>query len=72
VYRIEVAPAATRDLEALQKRIEPRDFERLRAAVRSLADTPRPHRVYKIQGTQSAYRIRVGAYRVVYEIFDQE
>jgi mRNA interferase RelE/StbE len=72
VYRLEVSPAADRDLERLKQRIRRHDFERLQIAVRSLANEPRPHRIRKIKGAERAYRIRVGNYRVVYEIYDNE
>lgn len=71
MYRIEVSPAADRDLEKLKKRIQRADFERLRAAIRGLAENPRPPGVRKIEGAERAYRIRVGAYRVVYEVYDE-
>ncbi len=70
MYRLEVSPAADRDLERLKGRIRRQDFERLRAAIRSLADEPRPHGARKIKGAEIAYRIRVGSYRVVYEVDD--
>jgi mRNA interferase RelE/StbE len=44
----------------------------LRSAIRSLADNPRPYKVRKIEGAERAYRVRVGDYRVVYEIYDKE
>ncbi|MBN2462429.1 MAG: type II toxin-antitoxin system RelE/ParE family toxin [Dehalococcoidia bacterium] len=72
MYRIEVSPAAYRDLEKLKERIQRHNLERLRAAIRSLADAPRPHGVRKIEGTESAYRVRTGNYRVVYEVYDKE
>jgi len=72
VYRLEVSPAADRDLDRLKGRIRRQDFERLRNAVRNLADEPRPYGVRKIKGAERAYRIRVGDYRVVYEIYDSE
>jgi mRNA interferase RelE/StbE len=72
VYRIKVSPAADRDLERLKKRIQRHDFERLRVAIRGLASGPRPQGVRKIEGAERAYRIRVGSYRVVYEIYDNE
>jgi len=72
VYRLEVSPAADRNLERLKRRIQRRDFERLRVAIRGLANEPRPHGVRKIEGSERAYRIRVGNYRVVYEIYDDE
>jgi len=72
VYRIEVSPAADRDLEKFRGRIRRQDFERLRDAVRSLAEEPRPQGVRKIKGAEKAYRIRVGNYRVVYEVYDSD
>jgi len=62
VDRIEISPAADRDLEKLKGRIRRQDFERLRDAVRNLADEPRPQGVRKIKGAERAYRIRVGSY----------
>lgn len=72
MYRLEVSPAADRDLERLKHRIRRHDFERLRTAARELANEPRPHGVRKIKGAERAYRIRVGNYWVVYEIYDSE
>ena len=71
-HRIEVAPAAERDLAKLKRRIRKQDLERIRAAISRLADDPRPSGVRKIEGTKWAYRIRVGVYRIVYEIYDEE
>ena len=72
MYRIEISPAADRDLEKLKGRIRRQDFERLRGAVGGLADEPRPQGVRKIKGAEKAYRIRVGSYRVVYEVYDND
>ncbi len=72
MYRIEVSPAADRDLERLKKRIQRHDFERLRVAVSGLAEEPRPPGVRKIRGAERAYRIRVGDYRVVYDVYDKQ
>ena len=70
MYRIEVSPAADRDVEKLKGRMTGREFVRLRDAVRKLAGEPRPHGVRKIKGLDKAYRIRLGDYRVVFEIYD--
>ncbi len=72
MYRLEVSPAADHDLEKLKGRIRRHDFERLRVTVSGLADEPRPHGARKIKGTEKAYRIRVGSYRVVYEVYDSD
>ena len=50
MYRLEVSPAADRDLERLKGQIQRQDFERLRVAISGLADEPRPHGVRKIKG----------------------
>jgi mRNA interferase RelE/StbE len=72
MHRLEVSPAADRDLEKLKGRIRRQDFERLRDAVASLAEEPRPQGVRKIKGEERAYHIRVGSYRVVYEVYDND
>ena len=72
MYKLEVAPAAGRDLEKLKNRITRQDFTRLRNAVTMLAEEPRPQGVRKIKGEEIAFRIRVGSYRVVYEVYDDD
>mgnify|MGYP001799990601 CR=1 FL=1 len=44
--------------------------KRLQIKIYELAIEPRPNGVKKIQGEENSYRIRVGDYRVVYDIFD--
>jgi mRNA interferase RelE/StbE len=41
----------------------------IKTAIASLADNPRPHGYKKLKG-EDAYRIRVGDYRIIYEIND--
>lgn len=71
MYNIEVTPAADRDLDRLKERIQRHDFERLRLAIRGLAGEPRPAGVRKLRGEERTWRIRVGPYRVVYDIHDE-
>ncbi len=72
MYRVEISPAADRDLEKIKGRMRLEDFKRLRDAVRSLATEPRPRGARKIRGADKAYRIRVGDYRVVYDVYDTD
>lgn len=72
MYSVEVSPAAERDLSRLRDRIRRQDWERLCRAVESLAEEPRPSGVRKIRGEERAYHIRVGDYRIVYDIYDGE
>ncbi len=66
-YRLEIKKSAHKQIIALPKH----DQRRVMAAIADLADTPRPEGVRKIAGADNAYRIRVGDYRIVYEIVDK-
>lgn len=65
-YRIEFAPRAARQFRKLPSNVQ----QRLRPAIDKLAENPRPPGSERIQG-QDLYRVRVGDYRVVYEVRDQ-
>ncbi len=58
-----------RALRALERINEP-DYSRITTAIQALADNPRPHGCKKLEG-QDAWRIRIGDYRVIYEINEQ-
>jgi len=60
----------TRTAEKQLRRIAKRHRVRLVEVIRGLADRPRPHGTRKLQGYDDVYRIRVGQYRVVYEILE--
>ncbi|MBI3128420.1 MAG: type II toxin-antitoxin system RelE/ParE family toxin [Candidatus Tectomicrobia bacterium] len=64
-YRVELAESAKRDL----KKVSPQTKEDILTAIEELAEEPRPVGCKKVRGAD-AYRIRVGAYRVIYQIFD--
>lgn len=53
------------------RRIPNDDVARILQRISGLADDPRPPRSEKLS-SQERYRIRQGAYRIVYEIRDQE
>lgn len=71
MYEIEVAPAAHRDFTKLKSKIHRHDLDRLREAINNLAEDPRPQGTRKIVGSEGCYRIRVGDYRIVYEVDDR-
>ena len=62
-YRVLVLPRAAKEL----KRVPTEYFERVRDAIRNLASNPRPIGSLKLTG-RAGWRIRIGVYRVVYEI----
>jgi mRNA interferase RelE/StbE len=66
MYTVLLAPRAEKDLSRLPRDIQSRLWERLDA----LAHTPRPHGVKKLQGRGNLYRVREGAYRIIYTIRD--
>ena len=50
------------------RRLPPSVTERIVEAVENLAENPFPHGVEKLSGSEHAYRIRLGDYRIVYEV----
>jgi len=66
VYEILVETHAERDL----RRLEADVFRRVVDGIRALAENPRPPGCRKITGSENDWRIRVGRYRVIYEIDD--
>jgi len=66
-YEVRLARRAVRSLEDLQRR----DQQRIRAAIDLLAENPRPPSCVALQGEVGVYRVRVGDYRIVYELLDQ-
>ncbi|MBX3027854.1 type II toxin-antitoxin system RelE/ParE family toxin [bacterium] len=68
MHEVVLAAQAERDLMRLPAAV----FRRVVGAVRSLAATPRPPGARKLQGSgRDDYRLRVGDYRVLYEVDDR-
>lgn len=65
-YRVQVARRALKPIQALPRK----EQQRLRAAIDLLATDPRPPGCVALAGEASAYRVRVGDYRIVYEVHD--
>ena len=63
-YRIEFAREATKDL----RRIDRVWIPRIITAIENLADDPYPTGCKKLVGSEHTFRIRVGDYRVIYDI----
>ncbi|MCZ6808076.1 MAG: type II toxin-antitoxin system RelE/ParE family toxin, partial [Deltaproteobacteria bacterium] len=60
----------TRTAEKQLRRVAKRHRSRLLDAIEALGTKPRPQGARRLQGYQDIYRIRVGQYRVVYEVID--
>ena len=65
LHRLRVTGTARREFRRLPIRVK----ERVRATVEALADDPRPQGCKKLRGV-GAYRVRVGDYRVIYDVDD--
>jgi mRNA interferase RelE/StbE len=67
MYKILLERSVERDLRRLSTEMH----ERVIAAMQGLARNPRPPGCRKLAGSKSDWRIRVGDYRVVYDIADE-
>ncbi len=63
-YRIEFTPKAERDFKALDKPIR----SRLARRIDVLAKNPFPQGIRKLAGEDDLYRLRVGNYRIIYQV----
>jgi mRNA interferase RelE/StbE len=61
-----VQRSAGKELAALSSTIQARIVK----AIDGLAVDPRPYGCKKLTGSKNAYRVRVGEFRIVYEIYD--
>ncbi|MEC4684511.1 MAG: type II toxin-antitoxin system RelE/ParE family toxin [Nitrospirota bacterium] len=63
-YEVQWKHSAEKDLRSIDKQYIPRILE----AIESLFDNPFTSQYRKLQGAESSYRIRVGDYRVIYQV----
>ncbi len=64
-YSVSILRRAQRELA----RLPSRDYQRVRDAIRDLGQNPRPPGCLRLTG-RDGWRIRVGIYRVIYEVDD--
>ncbi len=67
-YRLLIKPSATKEIEAAPKK----DRLRIIKRIQDLSTDPRPPGCEKLSGHEDKYRVRQGAYRIVYSISDTE
>ena len=63
-YRIEFKRSAERDL----RKLYPARIPDLLKEIEALSENPFPRRSLKLSGAERTYRLRVGTYRVIYEV----
>lgn len=65
-YRVEFTSAAARQAKKLPRPAR----ERLLTAIEKLGGDPRPPGSAKLVGEETAWRLRVGDYRIIYDVYD--
>lgn len=68
MYHLRLKRTAEADLRRLPAPL----FDRINERILKLRENPRPPGVRKLQGAVEGWRIRVGDYRVIYQIDDAE
>jgi mRNA interferase RelE/StbE len=63
-YRIEFSPAAERQFKKIPKEVQ----IRLKHRIDILAENPFPRGVKKLSAEETLYRLRLGDYRIVYQV----
>lgn len=66
-YRVTIRKKATKILE----KIKDPDYSKIKTAIYALSENPRPFGYKNLKG-RDGLRIRVGNYRIIYEVFDNE
>jgi len=64
--KVEVKKSALKDLEKLDKHYISKIFQK----IESLSENPRPVQSLKLKGSRDSYRLRVGDFRIIYQIDD--
>jgi mRNA interferase RelE/StbE len=67
-YEIVIKPTAEKGLDKTPRPLR----RRIADALEELRDDPRPEGVAKLAGTEDLWRVRVGDYRIVYEVDDRQ
>ena len=67
-YKILIKPSAVREIEAIPQK---KQRQRIIARIRALTENPRPRGTEKLSGL-GRYRVRQGAYRIIYSIEDDD
>ncbi len=67
-YELFIEGRAEKDLKKLDTSL----FKLIITEIKNLADNPHPHNSKKITGSKNDWRIRIGDYRVLYEIDNKD
>jgi mRNA interferase RelE/StbE len=68
-YRLLIKPSAVKEIEAAGAK---RDRQRIVSRIQALAANPRPLGCEKLAGVSTLFRVRQGAYRIIYTVNDAQ
>ena len=68
-YRVRLKASAAKEIERIEP---PKVRAQIVARIAGLAEEPRPPGCEKLSGKNDRYRVRQGAWRIVYSVFDQD
>jgi mRNA interferase RelE/StbE len=66
MFKVSITSSAERDLKRLDRPIK----NRIVSAILALAYDPRPHGCLKVKSEEGVWRVRIGDWRVGYEVDD--
>ena len=67
IYSLNFSKKALKELEKIKDPF----YSNIKAAITDLTNDPRPQGYKKLKGREG-YRVRIGNYRIIYDIFDNE
>ena len=67
-YTVLISKSTQKQIDKLPGNIKSRAI----AKIRAIAEVPRPDGVKKLKGYSSQYRVRVGSYRIRYDVDDEQ
>ena len=67
-YSVQVPRKVVKTIASLQRT----EQRRIQGAIELLAENPRPPSCTAMVGYSNTYRVRVGTYRIIYEVRDRE
>lgn len=66
-YKLEIKERAIKEVS----RVHPSIGKRLLSSVEALASDPRPRQSHKLRDSENFYRLRIGDYRILYQVDDK-
>jgi mRNA interferase RelE/StbE len=67
-YRVEISKTAKKELAKIPKVY----YNNIIKHLFSLSDDPNPFGSIKLEGSENTYRLRVGVYRIIYTLYNDQ